>query len=199
MQILKSTVKENILHAAMGEFEEKGYEKTSMRLIAKNAGITAGNMYRYFGNKECLFTAVVKPSHERLMDLLQYDAIANKKARPEKNIAEEIAVLITELFDAHRRELLILLSKSSGSRYENYKQDLIEMVKRRITDTLMVHFSKNGIQHEDEVLALAMASSLIEGLIVVLKECVDKTIIRKLSGKIIEFHFKDMLSIYPVI
>lgn len=47
-----------ILEAARGVFVEKGCDAASMQQIAKAAGVSAGNIYRYFPNKEALIVAV---------------------------------------------------------------------------------------------------------------------------------------------
>jgi AcrR family transcriptional regulator len=41
-----------ILKAALEQFKEKGYGKTTMRDIAKQAGVSVGNAYYYFQSKE---------------------------------------------------------------------------------------------------------------------------------------------------
>lgn len=46
--------RELILATAMRLFEERGYDKTTMRAIAKEAGVSVGNAYYYFGSKEHL-------------------------------------------------------------------------------------------------------------------------------------------------
>ena len=51
MQVLKDEVRANILSAAKKLFYERGYNNASIRGIAKNSGITVGNVYRYFENK----------------------------------------------------------------------------------------------------------------------------------------------------
>ncbi|MGW3495088.1 TetR family transcriptional regulator [Streptomyces sp. NPDC001020] len=43
-----------ILETAMRLFQERGYDKTTMRAIAKEAGVSVGNAYYYFGGKEHL-------------------------------------------------------------------------------------------------------------------------------------------------
>ncbi|MFE9683533.1 TetR family transcriptional regulator [Streptomyces sp. NPDC006285] len=43
-----------ILRTAMRLFQERGYEKTTMRAIAKEAGVSVGNAYYYFAGKEHL-------------------------------------------------------------------------------------------------------------------------------------------------
>ncbi|WP_313896052.1 TetR family transcriptional regulator [Streptomyces sp. YIM 98790] len=43
-----------ILQSAMRLFEERGYDKTTMRAIAQEAGVSVGNAYYYFASKEHL-------------------------------------------------------------------------------------------------------------------------------------------------
>ncbi|MFI5683621.1 TetR/AcrR family transcriptional regulator [Streptomyces sp. NPDC051636] len=43
-----------ILETAMRLFQERGYDKTTMRSIAKEAGVSVGNAYYYFDGKEHL-------------------------------------------------------------------------------------------------------------------------------------------------
>ena len=52
--------KERILQCAASEFLKKGWAKSSMREVAKLAGVTIGFLYFYFKNKEALFDALVK-------------------------------------------------------------------------------------------------------------------------------------------
>ncbi|MEC4015953.1 TetR family transcriptional regulator [Streptomyces sp. H27-D2] len=43
-----------ILETALRLFQERGYDKTTMRSIAKEAGVSVGNAYYYYGSKEHL-------------------------------------------------------------------------------------------------------------------------------------------------
>lgn len=46
-----------IVDAALGLFAERGFEQTTMRLIADRAGVSVGNAYYYFRSKEDLMQA----------------------------------------------------------------------------------------------------------------------------------------------
>ena len=46
--------KENILKSALALFKKKGFEKTSMRDLAAQAGVALGATYYYFRTKEDL-------------------------------------------------------------------------------------------------------------------------------------------------
>ncbi|CCK28384.1 transcriptional regulator [Streptomyces davaonensis JCM 4913] len=49
-----------ILAVAREEFSERGYEKTSVRGIAKAAGVDSALVHHYFGTKEQIFEAAVE-------------------------------------------------------------------------------------------------------------------------------------------
>ncbi|MEU5324429.1 TetR family transcriptional regulator [Streptomyces sp. NPDC021056] len=52
--------RDRILTAAREEFSERGYEKTSVRGIAKSAGVDPALVHHYFGTKEQVFEAAVE-------------------------------------------------------------------------------------------------------------------------------------------
>ncbi|MGW1793884.1 TetR/AcrR family transcriptional regulator, partial [Streptomyces tubercidicus] len=52
--------RERILAAARTEFAARGYDKTSVRGIAKAAGVDAALVHHYFGTKEQVFAAAIE-------------------------------------------------------------------------------------------------------------------------------------------
>ena len=53
-----------ILNTALEMLHERGYEATTMRAIAKKAGVLLGNAYHYFGSKEHLIQEFYHSTHE---------------------------------------------------------------------------------------------------------------------------------------
>jgi len=70
-QVKKEAVREAILTAAFRQVSENGYHRASMPAIAKEAGITAGNIYRYYPSKFELFFEVLAPWMDRHLTILQ--------------------------------------------------------------------------------------------------------------------------------
>ncbi|MCA1655834.1 MAG: TetR family transcriptional regulator [Pseudonocardiaceae bacterium] len=64
-----------IVETALRLFQENGYDKTTMRAIAKEAGVSVGNAYYYFSSKEQL----VQGFYDRIAEL------------HEQRVAEELA------------------------------------------------------------------------------------------------------------
>jgi len=59
-----SHTKALILETALKMFRERGYEATTMRAIAENAGVSLGNAYYYFQSKEELIQAFYHRTHD---------------------------------------------------------------------------------------------------------------------------------------
>ncbi|MEU6625883.1 TetR family transcriptional regulator [Streptomyces litmocidini] len=56
--------RERILEAARAQFAERGYDKASVRGIAKAAGVDPALVHHYFGTKDEVFAAAIEVSFE---------------------------------------------------------------------------------------------------------------------------------------
>jgi AcrR family transcriptional regulator len=61
---LDSRTRPRILAAAADRFAAFGYRRTGMAEIARQAGVAAGTLYRYFESKEEIFRAVIRDLHD---------------------------------------------------------------------------------------------------------------------------------------
>lgn len=71
MQTKKDEIKEQILVEAQKEFLLHGYEGASMRVIAKKANTTLGNIYHYFPNKEAILDAILEETIHGMHELVE--------------------------------------------------------------------------------------------------------------------------------
>ena len=76
-----------ILDAALQIFHERGYEATTMRAIAKKAGVSLGNAYYYFGSKEHLIQAFYHLTHEQHVTALSAQ-------KPETNLKARLLTIM---------------------------------------------------------------------------------------------------------
>ncbi|MBC7338085.1 MAG: helix-turn-helix transcriptional regulator, partial [Clostridia bacterium] len=60
--------REKLLEAAIREFAEKGYGGASTNAIVREAGISKGLLFHYFGSKKDLFLAALDRCLEVQMD-----------------------------------------------------------------------------------------------------------------------------------
>jgi len=156
MQVLKKEVRQRIIKSAQREFKNRGYTKTTMRLIASNAGMTVGNLYRYYKDKEVLYGSIIGDLFERIGQLK-----ANMPEDPEARLAY-LLKNFKELQKDHRTEWLTLFGGSAGTRYQKVANEIHNILR----DTLVAVFKKNGSRPE---IAVPLTSAIIDGLNTVLR------------------------------
>lgn len=83
-----------ILETALRLFEERGYDKTTMRAIAQEAGVSVGNAYYYFASKEHL----VQGFYDRLA--AEHAEAALAAMRGVGDLGERIRLVLTTWLDA---------------------------------------------------------------------------------------------------
>lgn len=60
-------MREKIIESAIQEFNENGYEKSSLNHVCKLGGISKGIIYHYFRDKDELYLACVKACYDALL------------------------------------------------------------------------------------------------------------------------------------
>lgn len=134
-QTLKTEIKDRINNSAFQVFFRKDYRSAKMSEIANEANISVGNIYRYYKNKEDLFYQIIPPEQvsnikKMLTKRIQaaYGINDVKKLDQEAQywkIFEEQLKFMLE----HRHMIVILLCNSRGTIYENFKDELINLMK----------------------------------------------------------------------
>lgn len=61
----------NLINAAISEFTEYGFQKSSLRRICAKAGVTTGALYFFFKDKEDLFANVIAPVTDGILTLMK--------------------------------------------------------------------------------------------------------------------------------
>jgi AcrR family transcriptional regulator len=77
-----------IIDSALKLFREKGYDATTMRAIASDAGVSVGNAYYYFDSKEQL----IQGFYDRAQ--IEHEAAARPVLDSERDLAARIAGVI---------------------------------------------------------------------------------------------------------
>ncbi len=79
--------KDLILKTAAKLFAERGYSRTSTALLAKEAGVAEGTIFRHFSNKEDIFITLLKRLHSRMeTNIYQYYEIQGPETSIERII-----------------------------------------------------------------------------------------------------------------
>lgn len=141
-QYLKAEVRERILAAGQREFAARGFDDATMADIARAAGVSTGNLYRYFDGKAELLQAVVPASWvARFRALLRrrVESTADMVDVPEAGAAHPYAQAAAELLSfaiEHRLRVLILLKSTEASPLGNER----ERLTRELMKAALHHF-----------------------------------------------------------
>ncbi|MEF9922164.1 MAG: TetR/AcrR family transcriptional regulator [Anaerovoracaceae bacterium] len=188
MQIQKAEIKNRITNSAIESFLTLGYEKASMRRIASDAGITVGNIYSYFSNKEELFDTIVLPTVEQIKGLILMKLSTNNRIT--KQSAMEATNQIMNTILTNHQVFLILMDGAKGSKYENIKGVIKIQIKERLVADLIpqLHMGK-----ENEILIDTLSSVLLDGIInIVIKSENDQRLMNKLICNFLLLVFEDI-------
>ncbi len=119
-----------IARAATKKFIEKGFHKTSVREIAKEAGLTIGNLYDYIDTKDDILYLAYKEIYAEWSDSLLKDpkilAISDPK--------EQLCKAIESLFDIYNRsrDLIILAYRETKSLQKDHLKDVLGQESRLV-------------------------------------------------------------------
>jgi AcrR family transcriptional regulator len=130
--------RERILEAALGLFAEKGYEATTMRGVAREAGASLGLAYRYFASKEefalALYMRLAEESEEWARDGLAGGTVAERfeaamlaKLDQVSPHRDPLAALLTRAFDPNSR--LSALGEGTATVREKMGGVFLEIVR----------------------------------------------------------------------
>src|SRR5687767_9070108 len=99
--------KQQILDAALKRFSHKGYGATSVRDIAEDAGLSKGNVYHHFPDKETIFRALIDRYFEAMSSPdFPFNRALAKGSFPEN--LEEIGQSIREVIRDYREYIALI-------------------------------------------------------------------------------------------
>jgi AcrR family transcriptional regulator len=131
IQTKKDDVKRRIEEAALMVFSTKGFGEATMADIAREAGLSVGNIYRYYKSKDVLFYSALPPEFVcdfasqigmkmQTADGVELDKV--KEFRPMQIRDEAVKVFFAD----NRLRIVILLNHATGTQYERFRKDLID-------------------------------------------------------------------------
>lgn len=144
----KTLSHEKVKKAIREEFLEKGYEGASIRSIGARAGMTSAGLYRHYANKEAMFNAMVEPLVEGIRVWMErhkekkYQLLSASTAE-EKLFGETFIDLVREVILPRREEFRMLLTRSSGTKYENFVHDFVVDNQKAFLDVIR-YLKANG-------------------------------------------------------
>lgn len=193
MQYLKDEVREKILSSALIEFKNNGYIDASMRNIASKSGIALGSTYRYFKNKEELFNTLIEPVYDKLLLYVvkiqvKINNCTNENCHEITNYIIDILNNIAAFVKESNTELLIIFNKSKGSKFENFKKELISL----INDILIKYPNAETIDDNIKIIVYTVSHDLVEGISFILEQDYDGDKVKVLINRLLYFYIADI-------
>ncbi len=168
-QKLKEETRQAIIDAAREEFLEKGFADASMRSIAEKAGITVGNIYRYFENKEELGKRITAGTSQDIASMLDGLKIGNLSMEPRvfnmtigqeslDRMMDELSVKLVALYFNKRSEFNIIINDDSLS------EQIISWFRDVFSSLIFQQYSAVDLSKQREILSQAYADAVFAGL-----------------------------------
>ena len=188
MQTKKDSVNTRILDSAEKEFFEKGFSSSSMRDIARGAGMTPGNLYSYYKGKEELLSALVSAPLQEVSELIRG---IRKGKRIDTGALEEVSQEVIGFYLKARRPFMILMFGVKGTRFDGFR----EMVTRTVEERLREDYFAVSDEPFDDYLPHAAANALMEGLLnIITRYGDDEEALRKTTSEFLNLMFSGVYS-----
>lgn len=128
--------RQQIIVAAKRVFSEKGYSKSTMEDIAREAELSPGTLYLYFKNKDELYASLS-------LRILQYLNIRLEDVKREKDVEprKKIAAIKDALFDVYQFDPMILINMfhlQSSETLKNLSSPLLENITELSRNSLTI-------------------------------------------------------------
>ena len=149
-----SGTREAIAAAARQQFATLGYQRTSLRGVAAEAGVDPRLVLHFFGSKQALFVAVVDLPFEpeQVFDRLF--------AAGTPGIGRRLAsFVLSTLDDPHSNAVMTGMVRAAAS-----EQDATHMIRETVTERLLLPLARR-VGREDAELRAGLVASQIVGLI----------------------------------
>ena len=160
----KAERERDILDAAANLFLDKGFDKASMRAIGCKAGLSKGNLYRYFKTKEEVFLKLYAEDFETWLDELEA-AMAHKAGQGDLRWLADLVAnsLVT------RPRMGGLTALLAGVLERNVPWEVLlqfkeQIVERAIRLTAAIHHAVPAISEEQAVRFVRMVHFYSAGL-----------------------------------
>ncbi|MDD3796653.1 MAG: TetR/AcrR family transcriptional regulator [Lachnospiraceae bacterium] len=161
----------DILEAGKQEFLSKGFKGANLRNIASSLGVTTGAIYRYYTDKEEIFSTLVEePARaftEKYRELQK--EFSGHPLEEQLSGLPEISEsghdwMMQHIFD-HYDAFKLIICCSAGTQYEHYMETLAE-IETNSGILLMERMEEAGMKfrHIDEDMVHMLASALFSGI-----------------------------------
>ena len=155
-----------LIEAAARCFARNGFHKTGIVEIAKEAGMSAGNLYRHFPSKDAFIIELVEEEQRHALDKMEPKEMENDPLG--QILAVIISCISNPVYPMDQRlwiEILAEASRNEGVRFVFNKSDIIMRESFKKLLTRAIYAKQVDPDYDLETLSLWLYA-LIDGLII---------------------------------
>lgn len=193
--------REQVLAVASECFLDKGYDGTSINVMARDAGISKESIYRYFGGKEDLFLAVVERELEAYKSGME-GTFCDYRQQTLQQALSHMAESALKVISAERtmalRRLVFQMTTSQPKVGRFYYEAGPQAAYRNIRKILEYHMVHTGLKSRFDSEKLSRYFiSLVLHTATLEKECgIRKTLGQKELQRLCDEVVEDFLAVY---
>lgn len=162
-----SEKKENILDTAENLFAKHGYEGTTTRMIAEDAGVNIAMLSYYFGSKEKLLAAIMDRFSEDILDLLA--EVDKLEYDPKTRLLKWLENYIDYVF-SHYRPLIIAYREfglfNDRPNIVDKTYESVHKIRNHIMEALEEGKRRGIFRNFDTELVIVSMSATIDSVII---------------------------------
>ncbi|MCR5733975.1 MAG: TetR/AcrR family transcriptional regulator [Lachnospiraceae bacterium] len=152
MPIDKTANHEKIVAAAKKEFLMYGFTDASLRRIAHEAGMSASGLYKHFGSKEEMFSALVEPAYQGLLMIIRQEVSDQEQIIGNGDLSiwetsKDAKLTVSYIYD-HLDAFRLIVCRSQGTKYETFLHDLA-ILEEETTMSFVEVLRKQGVKLND--------------------------------------------------
>jgi AcrR family transcriptional regulator len=200
VQVKKDDVRQRIDEAALKVFAGKGFEDAKISHIAKRAGVSVGNIYRYYKNKDEILLSVLPGDFpgEFLRMIREKIGSAQDGLSAGSPAFETSADAFARYMLSHREKIAILLAGSGGTRYapvkDEFAKELLLAVRILYPEKYAAYIERYG---SEKILFLIYENLISAYGALLIQECPDEEIMRQIK-QVNRYHFSGIISLLEI-
>ena len=150
--------KQQIMHAALILFANKGFDATSISMIAKEAGISKGLMYNYFESKEKLIVEIMDGMIEEMLSMFDPNHDGVLEAHEMKNFIHIMLHHVKENQQLYKLYFHVIMQPKVFALIEGKLEEIIATI------SLMVEKYFENMAFENPKIEALLFTTMLDGL-----------------------------------
>lgn len=196
-QVQKESIRKLINNTALMLFATKGYRETSIADIAKTAGISVGNVYRYFKSKKEILDEIIPNEfisdfRERIINKIKTgkSETISKQRKDEKYILNSQEFL--KFMISNRLRFLTLMKCNREGQFANFKEEILNYLVQLFMDNFV---PEPNIQAEERATVTLLYQNFINLCTTVLSMDCDEAEMLEQLKKIVSYHVSGLAAL----